>query len=646
MRRVEPRLHRALRAPRRFAALFGDPARPRLLLAAPTLAAFTVDLAIRPRALASYALLGKVIYVGGLALSASFWGLPLWLAARLVASPPSRARNAGLAALLGLWVLPFATFCFGGQLLYFRLFGAYMGRDTLRLGVALRGTVRDWFGSWGGPWLMAALVGAGLALTFGAYRLAKRAAAGSDVRPPAVPLTMFFVSLACFWLDAVDSSFLQRATPDVCFVHGVVHAARLAATGELGKHQGVSVRTPAAVPSITSSKARPPDVVLVITESVRADAICSLPPPKCKSALLDPVVPGRIPLGKLTTQAPNTFSATVVLWTGLAPNVDFVTAHTAPVLWEVARAVGYRTAYISSQNPDYEDFGLFTRRAGVDVLVDGNALGGIAQEQLGAPDENAVEAALRFVDEAPEDKPYFLVVHVSNTHAPYRTDPALEPFAPHSSDPLGSSEAFHNRYKNGVRLQERTLAPLFGGLAKRPSWARTAVVFLSDHGESFREHGTLYHNHSLHEEEVRIPGFLAAGPEAVSEDERKALATFARRRTYSQDVHATVLDLFGVLDERAKLPFGERLTGRSMLRPASADEPAMLAATSTSVWKPDEPRFGVFRGDRSLWGPPNRPWNCWDLRKDPAGRSPQPARSCGDLVDIATREFPGLGRFD
>ena len=29
-------------------------------------------------------------------------------------------------------------------------------------------------------------------------------------------------------------------------------------------------------------------------------------------------------------------------------------------------AAGYRTAYVSSQNPEYEDFGTFTRRAGID----------------------------------------------------------------------------------------------------------------------------------------------------------------------------------------------------------------------------------------------------------------------------------------
>ena len=97
------------------------------------------------------------------------------------------------------------------------------------------------------------------------------------------------------------------------------------------------------------------------------------------------------------SQTPNTFSACMVLWTGLSPDVDFRTAHSAPVLWEIARAVGYRTAYVTSQNPNYEDFGTFTRRAGIDVLVTATDLGGVAQEQLGAPDERATAEMLQFV---------------------------------------------------------------------------------------------------------------------------------------------------------------------------------------------------------------------------------------------------------
>ncbi len=623
--------------------LLGQSPRTLWLFTLPTAAAIAMDFALRPAALLDYAPVGKAIYASSLLIGAAFWATPLWIVARLatVTGPRAQAARAGLFALLGLWALPFATFGYGGQALYYRVFHSYMGRDTLRLGIALRGTVRDWFDAWGGPWLMTLMLAAGLAGVYGMLSLARRAAPSGRANVPLLlPLT-FAGALVLFWTDQVDSRFLQAATPDVCFVHGVVHAARMAVTGQWSRRQGVSIRTPAPLPPLVSARPHRPNVMLVITESVRADALCSEPPPACKAPFLDGVVPDRVALGKLTSQTPNTFSASVMLWTGVAPNADFHAAHTAPVLWELARAVGYRTGYLSAQNPDYEDFGVFTRRAGIDVLVTANELGGMGQEQLGAPDERATDAALRFVRGVPDGTPYFAVVHLSNTHMPYRIDPELTPFVPQSTDPLGNVNAFHNRYRDAVRLQERTVAAMLASLRAMPGWDDTVVLFVSDHGEQFREHGGLYHNHSLFDEEVRVPGWLVAGAHALSDQERAALATYEGHRTYTQDVHETIVDLFGLEDQRAALPLAWLVSGRSLLRPRG-DEPAALLATSTSVWEPDDARFGVMRGDRMLFGASIGGWACFDLAKDPGEHSMRSPDWCPELLAIARREFAGV----
>jgi arylsulfatase A-like enzyme len=378
-------------------------------------------------------------------------------------------------------------------------------------------------------------------------------------------------------------------------------------------------------------------VLVVLTESVRADVLCSEPPPRCRSEALDAVAADRIPLGRLTTQTPNTFSACVILWTGVGPDADFASAHSAPVLWELARAVGYRTAYVTSQNTQYEDFGAFVRRAGIDTLVTANDLGGMGQEQLGAPDERATEAMLRFVREVPAGTPYFAVLHLSNTHAPYRADGALEPHQPSSNDPLGSVEAFHNQYRNAVLLQESTVAAFLRELRARPDWDDTAVVFLSDHGEQFREHGGLYHNHSLHEEELRVPGWLVAGEHALTAGQRASLLALGSRRTYMQDVHETVVDLLGVEDARAQLPLASLVVGRSLLRPLQG-EPTVLLATSTAVWEPDDARFGATVGGRTLIGSPGA-WECFDTGHDPGEQHALRGSSCADLLAVVRQRF-------
>ncbi|MGH7435032.1 MAG: sulfatase-like hydrolase/transferase, partial [Polyangiaceae bacterium] len=618
--------------------LLGEPARalPRLL--APTGAALAIDLALRARQLAGYALQGKAIYGSSLLVSAGFWSLPLWACARLHRQDASRGAAVARRVLLSAWLVPWMAMSFGGQVLYHRVFGSYMGRDTLRLGIALRGTVGDWFGSWGGPWLAALMVLGGAALAWGSLRAARPITEHPAGPVPLLLPLVFAGAFVCFWTDNVDSRFLQAATPDTCFVHGAVHALRMAVTGQWRRRQGVSLRTPAPLPALTRHRARPRDVLVVLTESVRADASCSDPPPACTSPFFDEVARDRAALGLLTSQTPNTFSATMVLWTGLVPTATFTEAHSAPVLWELARAVGYRTGYVSSQNPEYEDFGAFTRRAGIDANVTAIDLGGMAQEQLGAPDERAAEALARFVRETPDGTPYFAVLHLSNTHAPYRIDPELVPFLPQSPDPIGGVAAFHNRYRDAVRLQERTVATLLRQLEAMPRWDDTVVVVLSDHGEEFREHGGIYHNHSLYDEDLRVPGWILGGPRALDEGERAAVATYAGFRTYTQDVHETVVDLLGLEEERGALPFAPLVTGRSLLRPR-AGEPAALLATSTSVWEPDDARFGVMRGTKLVAGGPTGAWSCFDLAADPRERAPRSATQCADLLELARTSF-------
>ena len=623
-------------------ALFGERPVALLALAWPTALAVVLDMAIRARAIAGFAAQAKAIYASSLLISAAFWAGPASLACWLLLRGTTRAR-AALGVLLALWVLPFAASAYAGQALYHRVFHSYVGRDTVRLGVALRGTVTDWFDAWGGPWLLGGMVLVGAIITAGVFGAARWLAPRLAGAFPLLPALLFCGAAVCFWTDQVDSRFLQAATPDACFVHGTVHALRTWVEGRGQVRQGMSLRTPAPLPPL-SSAGRPggrPNVLLVLTESVRADAICSDPPPACRAPFLDGAAADRVPLGKLTSQTPNTFSACMMLWTGLAPDADFRTAHSAPVLWEIARAVGYRTAYVTSQNPDYEDFGTFTRRAGIDVLVTATELGGMGQEQLGAPDERAADEMLKFVRTTDVATPYFGVLHLSNTHAPYRVDPALAPFAPQSTDPLGDVGAFHNHYRNSVALQERTVTEFLRALRASPAWADTVVVFLSDHGEQFREHGGLYHNHSLFDEELRVPGWLIAGPRALDATQRTAIGTHAGRRTYMQDVHETVVDLFGVEGARATLPFADLVTGRSLLRPRSPGPgPTVLLATATSVWEPDDARFGAAADERALVGAPGS-LACFDTQRDPRERSPLAPPACDDLRAAVSPVFVG-----
>jgi hypothetical protein len=618
----------------------GDRPASILLFVTPTLLAVLLDVLLRPRSLLAFEPFQWLNYCGSSLAAAGFWGGPLWLASYMQGRPTRLAR-AGLVLFFGAFVFPLALFCFGAQILYFRVFNAYMARDTVRLGIALRGTLGAWLSAWGGSVALMGVIGLVATLLFA--RASALASKHTKTAWPVIPILAFAGSSFCFWIDFVESRSLQAAPPDTCFIHGAVHALRDRVTHKGWVRRGVSLRQPATLPPLVAPAHRP-NVLVIVTESVRADAFCSEPPPACRGQFLDTVASDRVPLGRLTSQSSGTISSCVMLWTGLGPDADFSTMHHAPVLWEVARAVGYRTAYIGSQNLRYEDFGTFLERAGIDVLASAADLGGAGDPHLGAPDENATARMLAFAREgavkAPET-PYFAVLHLSNTHWPYRVDPTLNPFAPHDPSPLAGVAKLHNHYRNAVLLQERTVSAFLQQLRGLPGWEDTAVVFLSDHGEEFREHGGLYHLTTLFDEQVRIPGWIVAGPRALDDRQRSALAAWHGRRTFSRDVHATVLDLLGVLDARAGFPFADRLAGRSLLRAPTPDEPAAPMSTASGVWEPDDAKYGILAGDFLAVRTATSRFACYDGRVDPSQHKETDGPACLRLIAIAGQTFQG-----
>jgi sulfatase-like protein len=623
------------RGKRVLRALLGDRPTAILFFVTPTLLAIALDLVLRARALAAFPPFEWLNYTGSSLASAGFWGGPLWLVSRLFGKRSIGAR-AGLSVFALVFVLPLAVMCFGGQALYFEVFRSYMARDTVRLGIALRGTLGAWLASWGASALGMVVIG--MVATFAILVLARRGAEPVRHAWPIVPILGFVGAFFCFWIDFVESRSLQAAPPDTCFIHGLVHALHDGVTGKGWARRGISLREPAPLPPITPFPHRP-SVLLIVSESVRADVWCSSPKEGCKAQFLDDVAPDREGIGRLTMQSSGTFTSCVLLWTGLGPDANFATLHHAPVLWEIAHAAGYRTAYIGSQNLRYDDFGAFLRRAGIDVLVSAADLGDAADAHVGAPDENATARLLEFVKDVPAGTPYYAVLHLSNTHWPYRVDPALQPNGPHNADPWAPMMELFSHYKNSVLLQERTVSGLIGALRALPSFKDTLVIFLSDHAEEFREHGRLYHLNSVFDDEVRVPGWLLAGQDAIDANQRRALHGYAGSRTYTEDVYMTVVDALGAYDQRPSFPFADLARGRSLLRPKPPVEPMVLLSNASGVWEPDSPRYGVIRGDMLAESGIDGDWRCFDVRADPTEHETVALPPCAEQIRLGSARF-------
>ena len=65
-------------------------------------------------------------------------------------------------------------------------------------------------------------------------------------------------------------------------------------------------------------------------------------------------------------------------------------------------------------------------------------------------------------------------------------------------------------YDNNLSYLDRSFSRFITRLKEEGIYDRTVIVFTSDHGEQFWEHGASLHGHTVYEEEIRIPLILAA----------------------------------------------------------------------------------------------------------------------------------------
>ena len=113
-----------------------------------------------------------------------------------------------------------------------------------------------------------------------------------------------------------------------------------------------------------------------------------------------------------------------------------------------------------------------------------------------------------------------------------------------------------SRYDAEIRYTDDTLRILFAELEARGFFDDYLVVFTSDHGEEFGEHGHFLHQGFLYEELLRVP--LILGGSRVPAAVRSELVS-------SIDIAPTILDHVGVA-----IP--DRMSGRPLLSAEVAPE--------------------------------------------------------------------------
>jgi hypothetical protein len=597
------------------------------MLAAPGLGVLAFDCAYRGRALWSVASAGS--YALAALCSLVVWAGFLYAAAR-------RSSWTGRVAA-SVFVLLYAL-VLGGQRYFFEQYRTYVNAELGLFAADFLASVKGQLWADFGHYMLVTLplAGLGLGLVWGARRLLEPRPAVARWAAALGPLAVIGGVLVPWHPRPA-----LAATPDLLYldavgglVQGLWGAPRYAADDTIRPRRSLSL------PSLVARPARPRNVLLVIVESTRGDSACIEYDPGCVvTRWTNQLFPRRFPLLGLHAVDTVTSTSLAVLTAGLGPHESVGVMHSWPLLFDYAKAAGYDAGFWTSQNLNFGKSRLWVQELGVSKSCSGTDLDPNADIDLGA-DERLLAARVREdLDQLKE--PFLAVIQLSNVHFPYLVAPDLpQPFAPafFSKSPSENRE-FFNHYRNAVHQEDYHLATILGHLASTDRGRRTVVVYTSDHGEAFREHGQLGHTLSLYEEELHVPGWIDGPSGTLTPEEEQSLRSKRTAPTFHLDLVPTVLDLMGLWNDPGLGLYRQRMPGTSLLRPELTTRPVPLTNCSV-VWGCAFENWGLMQGTRKLIARAGDPdWKCFDVAADPGDRRDLGPAACGDLGPRALAEF-------
>jgi arylsulfatase A-like enzyme len=180
-------------------------------------------------------------------------------------------------------------------------------------------------------------------------------------------------------------------------------------------------------------------------------------------------------------------------------------------------------------------------------------------------------------DETGGEKPWFLFVHYLDPHKHYIDHEGFEPFGKSGRD----------RYDGEVRFVDHHFGRLLAAVNEvDPGLENTLVVFFSDHGESFGEHGEKFHGRDLFDIQLRVPLVVKIPGVKPSRVETRVSLI---------DLAPTVLDVVGVDSP-------DSFRGRSLAAAAArGEEPAPLPIYAEMPPGPYNTEYRVLiDGDRKI----------------------------------------------
>ncbi len=557
--------------------------------------------------------------------------LALAALASLVLAPLARALGLGpLPASAGLFGL---VVCASGTAPLVEILGRGVAAErlpalvALALGVALLGMASAFLAverfealrtkGWQAGCAIFAVVGT-WSLWYGTYRGGRLAALAL------VGLAGVSIAVAC----------VRWRLPQRSLLVGLLLATF--AGGLIGGFTGGARALSASSPALDGSG--PPAIVLVTVDTLRPDILADEATPALDGLLADSIV-----FEQARSAAPWTKPALATILTGLSPWVHRTTSRRKRLpdelttLAEHLRAAGYRTGgaglnvhleRMFNFAQGFDDYA-FPARAELGISFGAKLLTACDPDRFPElfPSTTAVaDVAIDWLERAVDgERPVFLWMHVLDPHWPYEP-PADYTTPPESGtrianywgDPdtvtnvqagnlkLGEADRARVRelYRGEIRYVDDNVGRLLAKLRELGLYDESLIVFASDHGEEFWEHGSYEHGHTLYDEVLRVPLAFKLPASNPSRAGRRP------EPVSTESLTPTVLDLLGR---------SAKTTGRS-LRPLW-ESPGSVPAEplfSNGTYYRGEKEAVVFDGLKLVVDLETKRVELYDLAADPA----------------------------
>jgi arylsulfatase A-like enzyme len=321
------------------------------------------------------------------------------------------------------------------------------------------------------------------------------------------------------------------------------------------------------------------NVLLIVVDALRADHLGAYGYARETSPFFDRFSKQGVLFEHVTSQSSWTKTSMASLFSGLeAETVQvFGFKDTYPeevlTLAEILSRHGYETSHIQTNAWLYQEFG-FNQGFGDYAVLRSNT------ERW--PDKKAAirawavnEQARAWLSSRDRDRPFFLYLHYMDVHDPYIPPPPhnrmFDPEFPRElRDYIFSLKFLRNEkyifsptaeqlyeqlkqdqdmlahlislYDGEIHYFDQEFESLMAYLEETGLIENTLIIFASDHGEQFLEHGALRHGTSLYREELEVP-LVFSLPGALPADRR------IKHPVRNLDIMPTVLDILGIQEE-------------------------------------------------------------------------------------------------